>query len=335
MKIRKNMFPVIFMLCIISIISAGLVNTSAAETTSSSDEKIGISWRADTDSEFYTNITETLENMGIDYVMLDQVFLETLSYENNEVSTQYINENSYLDQEAADIVKNADYNETNVEAVLEDIDGVIFTGGEDISPTLYKEPQDWHGIEEEKDYNATRDVNDYILMSYCIDNDIPTMGFCRGMQILGIVSGATVIQDIPVYFENQDIEYDYIHRNNKETPDSYRDYSAHDVTVTDTDSILYQIVGDTSLKSVPSWHHQALLSVDDCNLKITGVTNTCGIDMIEAIERTDKTFIAGFQFHPEASVVKHLHDSSNADDFISLETAEKFFTVFIDSVSEK
>ena len=153
--------------------------------------------------------------------------------------------------------------------------------------------------------------------------------------MLGVVSGATVIQDIPVYFEDQGIEYDFTHRNNKETPDSYRDYAAHDVTVTDTDSILYQITGDTVLKNLPSWHHQALLSVDNCDLKVTGVTNTCGIDMMEAIERTDKTFIAGFQFHPEASVVKHLNDASNADDFISKEDAEKFFTVFVNAMASK
>lgn len=334
MQMKRNLKITTFVLC--AVISTGFTNVYAEENTSAdSSKQIGISWRADTDSEFYTNITETLDEMGIDYVMLDEVTLNTVSYEDKDLSRQYIDENDYLNQETADLVKNVDYKDTNVEKVLDGIDGIIFTGGEDISPTLYKEPEDWHGIEEEKDYNATRDVNDYILMKYCIDNDIPVMGFCRGMQMLGVVSGATVIQDIPVYFEEQNIEYDFTHRNNKETPDSYRDYAPHDVTVTDKDSILYQIVGDTVVKSVPSWHHQALLSVDNCNLKVTGVTNTCGIDMMEAIERTDKTFIAGFQFHPEASVVKHLKNASNADDFISKEDAEKFFAVFADAIAVK
>jgi putative glutamine amidotransferase len=40
-------------------------------------------------------------------------------------------------------------------------------------------------------------------MAYCLDNDIPVMGFCRGMQMLGVISGAEVIQDIPTYFEQQ------------------------------------------------------------------------------------------------------------------------------------
>ena len=298
---------------------------------SQSDENVtvGIAWRADTDSEFFTNIAATLEHMNINYVMLPQVICDEIPYENGLAASVCIAPNDYLEQEYADIVKTTEYKNTNLDEVTDNIDGVIFTGGEDVSPTLYKEPQEWHGIEEERDYNATRDVKDYLLMRYCIDNDIPAIGFCRGMQMLGIVSGATVIQDIPVYYAEQETEYDFIHRNNKKTPESYRDYAPHDVTVIEKDSLLYQIVGKTTLDDVPSWHHQALLNVDNCNLKVTGVTNTGGIDMIEAIERSDKAFIVGMQFHPEAAIVKHMNNTANAGDYMSEETAREFFEYFL------
>lgn len=101
------------------------------------------------------------------------------------------------------------------------------------------------------------------------------------------------------------------------------------MTVIEKYSLLYQIVGKTTLDDVPSWHHQALLNVDNCNLKVTGVTNTGGIDMIEAIERSDKAFIVGMQFHPEAAIVKHMNNTANAGDYMSEETAREFFEYFM------
>ena len=97
--------------------------------------------------------------------------------------------------------------------------------------SLFYAPEKWHGIPAEIDYNAERDVSDYLTMSYCLDNDIPVMGLCRGMQMLPVISGAEMIQDLPAYFAESGIKYDYQHRNEKKSADSYRDYAHHDVTV--------------------------------------------------------------------------------------------------------
>ncbi|MBQ1890499.1 MAG: gamma-glutamyl-gamma-aminobutyrate hydrolase family protein, partial [Selenomonas sp.] len=48
-------------------------------------------------------------------------------------------------------------------------------------------------------YSAERDVSDYLLMSYCLEKDVPVLAICRGMQMLSVVSGADIIQDIPTY----------------------------------------------------------------------------------------------------------------------------------------
>lgn len=253
-----------------------------------------------------------------------------LEYTDGRIAGIGITENDYLTEDYADLVKGNTYRNSNVADVMKGIDAVVFTGGEDISPTLLAEPEDWHHIEEEKDYNATRDVSDYLLMAYCIDNDIPVMGFCRGMQMLAVVSGATVIHDIPTFYAEQGLTYASEHRNQKASPDACRDYAPHDVDVKDPRSLVYDIFGVTTVKGVPSWHHQAVKSVEGTKLKVTASAMTEGYEIIEVLERTDRSMIMGFQFHPEAAVVKHLEQAENADSFMSLEEALKVFRWLVD-----
>ena len=65
--------------------------------------------------------------------------------------------------------------------------------------------------------------------------------------------------------------------------------------------------------------------MDNTRLKVTGTTEIDGIRMIQVIERTDKTFAVGLQFHPEAALVKHLEGAANRDDYMSYETALAIF----------
>lgn len=299
-------------------------NKSITITTNDDKTVVGIAWRKDEDSEFYTNICKAVEEAGATWVKLDQVKCADLSYNGEGMLTAGVDDTGALDEISAKYIRNNTWYDSNAENAVGDVDIVLFTGGEDISPTLYYTPEEWHGIEEEKDYNAERDVSDYLTMSYCLDNDIPLMGFCRGMQMLSVISGAEVIQDIPTYFDELDLEYDYKHRNQKETPDSYRDYAPHEVVV-EKNSLLYDIVGTELLKGCPSWHHQAVKNVDNTRLAVTGYTQTNGINIIEAVERTDKTFAVGLQFHPEAAVVKNLENFENKNDFMNYDTALSVF----------
>jgi putative glutamine amidotransferase len=150
------------------------------------------------------------------------------------------------------------------------------------------------------------------------------MGFCRGMQMLSVVSGAEVIQDVPAYFAELGLEYNDEHNNRKASPDSYRDYAPHDIRGV-PDSFLYEMTGTETLTGCPSWHHQAVKSVDNTQLVVTGYTETDGIRMIEAVERTDKTFAVGLQFHPEAALLKHLENAENQGDYMDYDTALSIF----------
>jgi len=325
MNMKKIAILVLALILALTAFSAALAEGAAFP------EKpvIGIAWRADTDSEFFTNICRAVEAAGGEWVMLDQVFSSDLNYDGEGRLTGGKTEIGMLDETAAKYVKCNTWHGSNAAEAVGNVSIVLFTGGEDISPALYYAPEEWHGIEAEIDYNAERDVSDYLTMAYCLDNDIPLVGLCRGSQMLGVISGAEIIQDIPAWFDNQGVAYDDTHRNQKDTPESYRDYASHIVEI-ERGSYLYDMIGALSLSGCPSWHHQAIKSVDNTRLVVTGYTETNGIQMIEAVERADKTFAVGLQFHPEAALVKNLDDATNKGDYMDYEKALSVFQYIVE-----
>jgi len=305
-----------------------VLSCSGLTSCASKSKVIGIAWRADLDSEFYTNIVTAIKEAGGTPRLLGQVTTTDVTYgTDNKLADVCVDENGILKQSYATSIRTNEWAHSNIKDVIGSITTVVFTGGEDISPTLYATPEAWHGIEAEKDYNATRDVSDYLTMSYCVGKNLKLMGFCRGMQMLGVYSGATVMQDIPTYFKAQGWTYNYEHRNEK-VGDAYRDYAPHDVTVGDS-SKLEKITGSTLVEKAPSWHHQALLGVEGTKLTIDATNDTEGHSMIEGIERSDKTYQIGLQFHPEAALVKQLNKVANKDNFMSYDNALKFFKALV------
>lgn len=337
-----------YILAIVSVISTIGMTVCAAEIDPTGNGKkilslksiedpvvIGIAWREDVDSEFYTNVETAIRETGVVPVMLNQATVPYVPYEGNHVSSKAIDKNDVLKLFYGRLVRENTYKYTDMASLLKGIDAVVFTGGEDIAPSLYKRLAVWHGIEAEKDYNATRDISDYITMAYCLDNDIPILGLCRGSQMLAVISECDVVQDIETFYKEQGVDYDFVHRNNKATPDSYRDYAPHTIEILDTGSILYGIVGNENLEGCPSWHHQAADISKAKNLKLTAVTTSAGISITEATERTDQTFALGLQFHPEAAIVKNMNNADNKGNYMSYENAMRFFNALKEAVRVK
>lgn len=288
--------------------------------------RVGIAWQPN--DAAYARVILSIEQAGGEAVILPQMRPAGFDYDGMSLCPQYVDEAGVLLQQYADVVKRDTYHGTDAEALLAGVQAVVFLGGGDISSTLFAVPQTWHGIVDDSPADATRDVSEYLTMAYCLDHDIPVLGLCRGMQMLGVVSGASLIQDLGTYYEGLGKHYHYLHRMQRDA-EGKRYYTPHDVTVTDSTSLLFAVSGTSVIRDVPSWHHQVVGHVTGAPLRVTGITSTDGVDIIEAIERTDKHFALGVQFHPEEAIRKHLTGQPDADRFMPLAEALKYFTALI------
>lgn len=234
--------------------SSGGEEEEAAADDVAAKVKVGISWQedinADEHGEDLMAYINTVEKAGGEPVLLDLV----------------------KDQEGA-------------KAELAKVDCLVLTGGEDIDPSYYGEEPD-PALE---DVNKERDVSDMAMLQEAIDEDMPTLCTCRGAQVLNVLSGGSLYQDIPSTEEFKDSGI--LHRDPEEV-----DFTYHEVTI-EKDSLLSQIVGKDRL-NVNSWHHQGLKDIGE-NLKVTATSDD---GMVECIERTDCTYVIGVQWHPEWSV---------------------------------
>lgn len=303
-----------------SLLIASLVTPFAMSCSQSVPKKnIYIAWSNKQDSYSFTSTVKTVEAIGCNPVILNMAKSTDVSYKDNAL-IDAVDEHGILLSELAKKVRTNIWNHSNVEEIAKDVDCVIFPGGSDICPTLWKNEGEWHGIEGDTEYSAERDISDYLLMSYCLEKDIPMLAICRGMQMLSVVSGATMINDIPTYFKSIGKDDGDMHRDSEK-----KVFASHDVKITDRSSLLYKITNTDTLKDVPSWHHQGVLSVDNTKLTVTAETVTDGVKMIEGVERKDLSFCFGVQFHPEVAVRKHVNKEEDASNYMDLESASSFF----------
>jgi len=168
--------------------------------------------------------------------------------------------------------------------VIESLDGIVFSGGGDIDPAYWE--ADPH---PEIDVDVARDISELMLMKAALAADLPTLGVCRGLQVMAVAAGGTLHQHLP------DVVGHDRHRAAAGTDPLAADAAAfgrHDV-VTRPGSYAHALLGGHL--TVNSFHHQA---VDDPG-RFTPV-GWCPDDrVIEIIEDPSRTFALGVQWHPE------------------------------------
>ena len=172
--------------------------------------------------------------------------------------------------------------ERDPDQVLDLIDGLILAGGNDIDPSAY-------GAEPHPETNGTvpeRDQSELALVRRAWERDMPVLGICRGMQLLNVSRGGTLLQHLPDEVGHAD------HRIN---PGSF-DGADHDVEL-DPESLAARAAGE-EVHVTKSHHHQGVDVVGE-GLRVTG-HSALGDELPEAVEAPDRRFVLGVQWHPEA-----------------------------------
>lgn len=176
--------------------------------------------------------------------------------------------------------------------VLDLIDALVLAGGADIDPALYgaeRQP-------ETQETNLERDRFEFAMAAGAIERDLPLVAVCRGMELLNVVRGGTLEQDL------KEAER-HLH-----TPGNFSD---HDVRL-EPGSLAARAVGDERV-SVRSHHHQGVGELGE-GLVATGWSESDGV--VEAIELPERRYALGVLWHPEedvkSSVVGSLVEASRA-----------------------
>ncbi len=160
---------------------------------------------------------------------------------------------------------------------LDDVHGLVLMGGTDVNPKLYGQVAEHH-VDAPDD---ERDAVEWQLLSDALERDLPILAICRGMQLLNVHHGGTLIQHLGS--ARHDAEFE-----DKATV-------AHDVLL-EPASHLAQIMGTTRL-AVNSRHHQAVDRIGE-GLRV------CARDaedtaVIEGLEQPNRRFLVAVQWHPE------------------------------------
>jgi putative glutamine amidotransferase len=166
-------------------------------------------------------------------------------------------------------------------------DGLLLTGGDDVAPTRYGETPDATVVEAE----PGRDEFELTLVKAARERQLPLFAICRGVQVLNVACGGTLVQDIP-----SQVPGALAHALKVPPHEPYT--LAHEVWI-EKGSLLQNLMGDRLAGGdsceVNSRHHQA---VKDVARGFT-VSATAPDGVIEAIEDSSLEFCLGVQWHPE------------------------------------
>jgi putative glutamine amidotransferase len=168
---------------------------------------------------------------------------------------------------------------STIDALLDQADGLLFSGGDDLDPALYGQP--WHP--KAKPVDPRRQAFELKLLQRAEQRRKPILGICLGCQLLNVHRGGSLIQFLPDVPRPAALEHRKVNGV----------LLRHEVTL-EADSILGQAIGKPAL-SVNTYHKQSIDRPGQ-GLRVTGRA-TDGV--VEAIEDAALPLFVGVQWHPE------------------------------------
>ena len=192
--------------------------------------------------------------------------------------------------------------EADIASILDGVDGLVLSGGEDIDPHYYEEP--FLDATPDKE----RDAFEMPLIRAALGRDMPIFGVCRGMEAINVVMGGKLTRKIEG------------HRSADLVKSVF-----HDVYIA-PGSRLGAIFGGAPIMRVNSRHHQGFTQAQKARGLLASAYVLDG-DLIEAVESLEHTWVFGVQWHPERESENH---PKNLNLFHGLvEAAERFSMITV------
>lgn len=182
--------------------------------------------------------------------------------------------------------------------LYDQIDGLLLCGGGDVDPACYGDA----GTGKLRSVDRRRDRTEMILIRWALDDRLPVLGICRGIQALNVAAGGTLVQDIP-----SEVPGALQHGPGRDIP---RDHLAHEVLLEPGSLLAAVLAGESNTGEFPclrvnSRHHQAVKVVAP-GFAVSARAPDGVIEGIESISLTEPgVFVVGVQWHPEDLVPRH------------------------------
>jgi putative glutamine amidotransferase len=189
--------------------------------------------------------------------------------------------------------------EPRIEELLSLLDAVILSGGGDLDPALYTDAQHETVYWVDKE----RDEFEIDLTKRLMENDKPLLCICRGLQVLNVALGGTLITNIA-----DSVPEAIAHRQPPRNP------ILHEIIMDNTSRLAQVMQNDHPVSQ--SWHHQSIDKLAP-GLKVVG---TAPDGVIEAVEIPDKPQIMAVQWHPELTAHQDSSQQRLFDELVRLST---------------
>ncbi|MEY9875364.1 putative glutamine amidotransferase [Streptacidiphilus sp. MAP12-33] len=169
--------------------------------------------------------------------------------------------------------------------VVARLDGLVIAGGPDVAPARYGEAEGPHTQPPTAD-SLARDAWELALIHAAVDQRVPLLGICRGMQLLNVALGGTLTQHLP----------DLLGGSEEHSPELGR-YGCH--TVAAVEGTRTAAILGTEKLDVPTYHHQSVAALGQ-GLRVSAHSSDGIVEAVESADTApDAPFLLAVQWHPE------------------------------------